>query len=132
MTDREKLIELIKVFDEAPEKTCPYPEGEPDCENCEYNINKFLCDVQARKADYLIKNRVYVAPCDVGDTVYWLDLRTRVIHKRKVAEILIARSRAMLITLSDGYLHGVSDFGISLFCTREEAEKALAERSNKQ
>lgn len=130
MTDRERLLELIKVFDEAPEKTCPYPEGEPDCENCKYSINNFSCDVSGRKADYLIKNGVRLPPCKAGDTVYYLNLRSLIIRELKVYEITITTpNNAMLLNLSDGYLHGASDFGISLFYTREEAEKALAERS---
>lgn len=123
MTDIERLIELIKVFDEAPEKTCPYPEGEPDCENCKYSINKFLCDVSGRKADYLLKNGVIVPPCNVGDTVYWLD--NEKVKQGEVFEISI-HSDGILVHTGIQFCLEVED----VFLTPEEAEKALAERSS--
>lgn len=109
MTDRERLIEILKM---------PiYP--------------KAGVDTAEVVADYLLDNGIIVPPCKVGDTVYFLDLRSRTIRKREVVTILISSPKAILLHLTDGKLHGASDYGISLFKTREEAEKALAERKNK-
>ena len=69
MTDRERLIELIKTIEENPEITCPYQKVDPDCENCEYQIKKFLCDVRARKADFILSDGWKRLPCNVGDKV---------------------------------------------------------------
>ena len=108
MTDRERLIEILKV------KIYPKIGADPT-------------DVVA---DYLLDNGVIVLPCKAGDTVYFLDLRSLIIRELKVVEIEITTpNNAMLLFLSDSKLHGVSDYGISLFYTKEEAEKALAERS---
>jgi hypothetical protein len=104
MTQREKLIDILMSK----------PYGHSSYEDF---------------ADYLLENGVRLPPCKAGDTVYYLDLRSLIIRELKVAEIIITTPHnAMLLNLSDGYLHGASDFGISLFYTREEAEKALAER----
>lgn len=113
MTDKERLIERLIAAASFP-----------------YSMDS-RSEIELL-ADYLIENRVYIAPCDVGDTVYFLNLKNFTIRELKVNEILITRSRAMLLTLSDGYLHGASDYGISLFKTRIEAEIALAERRAKK
>ena len=58
MTDRDKLIELLKETEEHPEKTCPH-YLEADCFDCPYDRGED-CDREARKADYLIANGVIV------------------------------------------------------------------------
>ena len=58
MTSREKLIDLLRGIYAEPYKTCPFPKGEPDCNNCKYQVNENLCNIAARTADYLIKNGV--------------------------------------------------------------------------
>lgn len=111
MTDRERLIEILRKQ--------IYP--------------KIGADPTDVVADYLIDNGVRLLPCKAGDTIYYLNLRSLIIRELKVYEITITTpNNAMLLNLSDGYLHGASDFGISLFYTREEAEKALAEREVKK
>lgn len=106
MTDREMLIEILQ-------KNIYMNEGEEEV---------------VAIARHLLSNGVIVPPCKAGDTVYFLDLRNLIIRKLEVIEIKLTSPKAMLLNLSDGYLHGAYDFGISLFYTREEAEKALAER----
>lgn len=69
MTDRDRLIELIKDVEENPEKTCPH-FLEADCFDCPYDKDED-CDREARKADYLLANGVIVPPCKVGDYVLW-------------------------------------------------------------
>lgn len=104
MTERERLIEILRKQ--------IYP--------------KIGADPTDVVADYLIDNGVRLPPCKAGDTVYYLDLRSLTIRELKVAEIIITTPHnAMLLNLSDGYLHGASDYGISLFYTDEEAEEAI-------
>ena len=67
MTDRDKLIELLKEAEEHPEKTCPH-YLEADCFDCPYDRGE-VCDREARKADYLLANGVIVLPCKAGDKV---------------------------------------------------------------
>lgn len=144
MTDRERLIELIKVLDETPEKTCPYPVGEPDCENCEYNVSKSLCDTCGRKADYLLKNGVIVPPCNVGDTVYFVNRFSANDPRINECEVdslhitsgknRIGHKKPSYALVRDKIMHSLSsriyfeNFGITAFLDREEAEEALAER----
>lgn len=71
---RKKLIELIGKMETNPEITCPNLSA-ATCEDCEYAINKNFCNMNARKADYLISNGVIVMPCKVGDTAYEIDIR---------------------------------------------------------
>lgn len=106
-------------------------------------------------ADELIAQGVIVPPCKVGDTVYVIS-STRV-KEAKVYEMCIIKDNRMLFLIMfdcdedcDGcpfntwsksycgewycggqYGHTTldeSDFGKTVFLTREEAEKALAER----
>ena len=82
-------------------------------------------DAQAKEqlADYLLANGVIVMPCSFGDTVYTISKcyyppyylnSNEFIVKHYISETTIKRS----------------DIGFkNLYFTREEAEKALAERS---
>lgn len=108
MTDRERLIGLLAY--------CRIVEG-------------YETALVTKEADHLLEHGVIVLPCKVGDTVYFLDFENKVIRNLKVIEIKLTAPEAMLLYLSDGYLHGAYDYGTSLFKTREEAEKALLERS---
>lgn len=107
MTDRERLIELIR--------------------KAKKNTKGANCDLEREMlfADCLLENGVIVPPCKVGDTIYWID--NGKIKQSEVFEISIH---------SDGILvHTGIQFCLEVeqvFLTREEAEKALAERSNKQ
>ena len=58
MTDRDRLIELLKETEEHPEKTCPH-YLEADCFDCPYDRGED-CDREARKADFLLSNGVIV------------------------------------------------------------------------
>lgn len=67
---RERLIELLRSNNAAPEKTCPrFGMGE-NCEGCKYLTNDESCDYIAREADYLLAKGVIVPPCKVKTTVY--------------------------------------------------------------
>lgn len=122
MTQREKLIELLK----SPHKAEQLREMGVD-------IGAYQDDcIEAMIADFLLANGVIVPPCKVGDTVY----RTignycgEKIFEGIVAQISIYNEKETRFWV---YGHpwgfGCDDIGKTVFLTREEAEKALAERS---
>ena len=107
MTDRERLIELL------------YGKSIDTMIDCEY------------VADCLFENGVVVPPCKVGDTVYCI-FRNRetlewYIGEKTVYEIAMYEN-GMHIYISPIISYCKMDIGVSIFLTREEAEKALAER----
>ena len=128
MTDRERLIELIKQSTQKCDTT--------DCNRCKYwNTND--CGA-ARMADILIKNGVIVPPCKVGDELYCVyspPYPANPADKGKwfMGEFEVARFHYGIKGLSiEMYGYGTvkeSEIGKTVFLTREEAEKALAERS---
>ena len=133
MTDREKLIELL-------DKT--YAE--------QYDKRRLL--TAEHTADYLLANGVIVPPCKVGDTVYCIEHNTirecfvKLVKSLTYDEIktnyfVEAECEIESPFHSDGrkIKHGLSavweiEWGswYRAFRTREEAEKALAERKEKQ
>lgn len=81
-------------------------------------------------ADHLLANGVIVQPCKVGDKVY-----SCIGREYYVRRIIIKDGMPTTFLLESG-LYGQlcvteSDFGSLAFLTKEEAEKALAERSKK-
>lgn len=121
MTERERLIELLLKSDPLHER----------------DLDDDLCDGEVEAiADCLLANGVIVLPCKVGDMLY--DIYDAVsngggnIVEIKVPEIHInldRRNKPWLIV--SNYYFAFEDFGKTVFLTREEAEKALAERSGK-
>ena len=92
-------------------------------------------------AEDLLAAGVLVPPCKVGDTVYmpWAWDGTKGIAILTVMRVSITEVRPLVVTdfNSDDYAYfveyncgvfGFDDFGKTVFLTREEAEKALAER----
>ena len=115
MNDREKLIELITEYHEA------WKHGEGDWKN--------------GLADHLLANGVTVLPCKVGQKVYTIP-RTK-IREWTVAGVWISadpdHSYALVHyeeneNLSKSMTVDFKYIGKTVFLTREEAEKALAER----
>ena len=120
MTDREKLIELTQI-------------------SLNENIGK-SCRLAENIADYLLANGVIVPPCKVGDKVY-------IIRKNKISYVkecevvfvgISADKKCSYFNFVENYADGtfkksysmVFDvIGKTVFLTKEEAEKALAERS---
>lgn len=127
MTDRERLIELIR--------------------KAKKNTKGANCDLEREMlfADYLLSNGVIVPPCKVGDMVYipWHWDGQQGVSSAKVEEINIYDNKnhfMFLIDLQsddeeysqkyDGWKIDKS-IGETVFLTPEEAEKALAERQGK-
>ena len=79
----------------------------------------FTTEFLEKTADSLISNGVIVSPCKVGDTVYQTD-DVRV-YESKVTNI-IYDTQGIALAFDERAI------GKSVFLTREEAEKALAER----
>lgn len=107
MQGRERLIELLK--------------------------HEFGTKVSEITADYLLANGVIVPPCKVGDTVYCIaelcgncecfnePMREEFIETCRNCE------KKEIITCAFDY-ELIAEFGKTVFCTREEAEAALAEQ----
>ena len=79
-------------------------------------------------ADYLLKHGVIVPPVKVGDTVYYIHEWGGKVYEGEVISLVYASSTNNFGIHYDG---GYGIFGRYVFLTREEAEAALAERSNK-
>ena len=126
MTDRERLIEILKLG------SCPSPYI---CdESCKY-ANLKRC-YEERTADLLLEHGVIVLPCKVGDTLWYISkFGEKVIKPIKVTNIELNDCREM----GYGYLsfkygetslqYGTifSNIGKTVFLTREEAEQAVKE-----
>jgi hypothetical protein len=83
-------------------------------------------------ADYLLDNGVMVPPCKVGDTVWFNTFKKNATvcvgvqpHKIDRIDISFVCDTKNLI---ETHIHDW-EIGKTVFLTREEAEKALAERS---
>lgn len=88
------------------------------------------------------EGRIIVLPCKVGDVVYYINtqyhmaLYRNTIYEAKVVRI-VATSLGVVLVIHIRDESGcceipdVKDFGKTVFLTREEAEKALAEREAK-
>ena len=108
MTDRERLIDLIKEFgdDIAFCDICKRPDS--DCDGCR---NEMF-------ADYLIEHGVIVLPCKPGKILY--------------CESAIKGYITSLKAPDDDCISKIGKFSeTEIFLTREEAEKATKERGSK-
>lgn len=75
-------------------------------------------------ADYLFNSGVIVPPCKVGDTVYQTDSCR--VYQSEIDYIEV--HGFVTIFYADGVAFDERAIGDSIFLSREEAEKALAER----
>ena len=110
MTERERLIELLMQGDIAASK-----QGVFNCCMCRREAETI--------ADYLLENGVIVLPCKVGDMVYIFERGSYIIpicgQGKPHWEIKIEKC-SFKYWLLDNH-----KFGVNMFFTREEAEKAL-------
>ena len=116
MTERERLVELID-------------QGQGDI----YGITQ-----SENIADYLLENGISILPCKIGNTLYYHDYKCGAFNDDKsewniidsiVCEIRI-KKKGVLVEMSSGRIFTHKDFGKIIFHTKEEAEKALAERND--
>lgn len=87
-------------------------------------------------ADHLLAAGVIVPPCKVGDTLYVLHTNhhtgKRIVFEHDVEEVCYCSNRGVrpwVISCFTVATFDNCDFGKTVFLTKEEAEKALAERS---
>ena len=85
MTANERLRELLKEFDNHPEKTCPQLDTGKSCEGCKYFKNQH-CDIDGRRVDFLLKNGVILPPATLDEKIKEA-ARLRYNNGRTIAEI---------------------------------------------
>ena len=129
MNERERLIDLLK------NDNCPSPFI---CDaNCKY-INSENCQAE-RIADYLLENGVIVPVVEIGTTVYEIRQKGIGFSNRRYDSGITTQKQLKNAIFDEktlyieSKLYAKSDnvrLGKTVFLTREEAEKALAERKS--
>ena len=111
MTDRDRLIELIK---KAKAQECY------DLLFADIDTAIDMLRGEEYLADYLIANGIIVPPCKAGDTVY----KTSILGE--ITELKVKGFDGEVIT--EPYNHiSFSALNKTVFLTREDAERALRE-----
>ena len=124
---RDRLIEILDRYGDDISfcERCERPAE--DCEGCK---NEQL-------AEFLLANGVIVPPCKVGDVVYYfshrpfnLALQANTIYEANVVRIVTTRlGTTLVIQIRNEYgcmeIPDIRSWGISVFPTKEEAERAL-------
>ena len=119
MTDRERLIELIK---QATTLHLDYLESKDQ---------KGLTDTEGRAkfiSDHLLANGVIVPKYKVGDTVWYITGIHRTIVKSAIVDEIIINCDGvsdLFVTSDTGSFENSVDI---FYSTKEEAERALKER----
>lgn len=129
MTERERLIKLLMQGELEADK-----QGVFNCSRSEWKAEIM--------ADFLLSNGVIVPPCCIGDTVYEIreNGKNPISGKRfdrciTTVQMLdcAAIRKSTLYAKEKRYAKNDSvRLGKTVFLTREEAEKALAERNGKE
>ena len=115
--ERERLVELLLESEPIKERDLDDDWGDNE-----------ISDI----AEHLIKNDVIVPHAKIGESIYYVELEISAdktglepkIHRTTVTEILITNTYTMYSTSCKKSFLG-SMFGIEVFLTKEEAEKAL-------
>lgn len=89
------------------------------------SVSDFVC------GDYKDKSRFVELPCKVGDTVYCFAPCFDTGHHPKLKVVLKEIVELKTIATVFGLNFDIDSIGKTIFLTREEAEKALAEREEK-
>ena len=121
MSERERLIELLMQGDIAAAK-----QGVFNCCMCKREAEIL--------ADHLLENGVIVPPVQVGATVYCTDSYRHLIKPLEIIgfEVDYTKRNCKYYCSGGDYTPAwfkPAEIGKTIFLTREEAEKALAERS---
>lgn len=114
---RERLIKLLDSYHKDYGLACSYLTDK-ECEDI---------------ADLLLSNSVILPPCKVGDKVFSIFEyeNKHFLDEGEVGSIYKDNGGIWVTVRYDSglnYHHKVDKFDIQVFLTREEAEKALAER----
>ena len=101
-----------------------------------FKLTDRCCDIAMETlVDYLIANGVIVPPCKIGDTVYYPVFEIDKVLLYKVISIKL-NSKGLYVVcenhLSKSQMtHRATQIGKTIFLTKEEAERALAEERKK-
>jgi hypothetical protein len=118
MTQRKKLIELIE-------------ETENKYIECIRSSVETRIDFGEFFADRLLANGVIVPPCKVGDRLYQIVEMPRHTFVSSFPIIVEPQQIIYINVMGSHSCIPFDDFGKTVFLTREEAEKALAERGRR-
>ena len=140
------LCDYVSNF--ATKQGCNYTPNEimeGACLECDCEVNLLYClAVQAAELRERLKfyedleeqGRLIVPPCKVGDTVWYLNKHLHItlfqnsVYKAEVVRIVTTSLGTSIVIQikSEGIceIPDITDWGISLFPTREEAEQALS------
>ena len=129
---RDRLIELLA--NATVEKTQCYPNGIPALMYCGKAVNK---NTAIQLADKILADGWMRPPCKVGQTVWYLNKHPHIaliqnsVYKAEVVRLVtISTGTVIVIQIkSEGCceIPDETDWGITLFATREEAEAKLKE-----
>ena len=130
---RDRLIELLEAVYKNPKVRCPRSD-ELTCDGCKYDLGD-QCDISAIIADHLLAEGVIVPPCKVGDEVYCIwqyvlgEVGVPFVKKTKAAYFFF--DNGIVKVVPEGYdeMRNYWYRLLDIAFTKEEAEKALAERS---
>ena len=129
MTERERLTEILKAF---CTEDCKITH---QCGYCDYGD---LPVCASAVADHLLSNGVIVPPCNVGDITYILDYEVNNHLESKlrgiapsIVEAIVIEDEGVWIENEHAKYH-ITSFGETIFLTKEDAEKALKERSKEK
>ena len=82
----------------------------------------------SRAADALLKSGVIMLPIKVGDTIYRFGDPIKNVYEWEVEHIEIYADQIVFVDDSDNEFT-ITDIGVTVFTTREEAEAKLREKS---
>lgn len=120
MTQREKLVELVEDSINKWDFYLYHFDDErlydDESEEKKKSFEEFI-------SDYLLENGVIIPPCKVGDIVWYVYMGQ--IHPHKIKEIQINKFGEFVVS---SMTFQFKEFDKTVFLTKEEAEKALAER----
>lgn len=133
---QKEVWERLKAYEDAglsPQACAEAREIEETLSGCDYSISRM---VELMKAD--VEGRVVVLPCNVGDTVYF-------VNAKQILEFAVVGYAVDETGISWVYSEHVDKtghtnertfspdrIGKTTFLTREEAEKALQEMEDKK
>ena len=123
---QKRVWERLKAYEDAglsPQACAETREIEETLSGCDYSISRM---VELMKADK--DGRLVVLPCKLGDELwaYGAFLHGMEVYKVTVSDVSTLNGRTVLNTYGFGTIRP-EDIGKTVFLTREEAEKALAE-----
>ena len=130
----DKLIERLAAYEDTG--LTPEEIKDPFTEDAMINLAAQALGVEPSRLRELAEvdkdGRVVVLPCKVGDTV-WRIVRDGEPHitRDEVRDMYFADDMTPCIELVGGRVTFTEKFGKTVFLSREEAEKALAEMEGK-